>query len=79
MYSMMVGMECLTGMVDIIDIVDGMVLEGLERKVEVDGNIVRLKHKMARTETRVSVIEEWKGEVMEHMRDVGDSQGTIQG
>ena len=79
MYSVVVGTEMLCGMVDIIDTVDGMVLEGLERKVEVDGSIVRLRHKMGRMETRVSVIEEWKGDVTEHMRDIGEAQGRIQG
>ena len=58
MYSTVVGTEMLCGMADIIDTVDGMVLEGLERKVEVDGAIVRLCHKMGRVETWVSVIEE---------------------
>ena len=77
MYSAVVGMEMLSGMADIINIVDGMVLEESERKVKVDGNIACLKHKMVRTEMRVSVMEEWQGEVTEHMRDIREAQGSI--
>ena len=40
MYSAVVGTEMLCGMADIINMVDGMVLEQSERKVEVDGAIV---------------------------------------
>ena len=79
MYSAVVGTEMLCGMADIINMVDGMVLEESERKVEVDGSIVRLHHKMGRTEMRVLVVEEWKGEVTEHMRDIGEAQGGIRG
>ena len=67
MYSTVVGVECMTGMADIIDMVDGMVLEGSERKVEVDQSIVHLCHRLSREETRMSVIEEWKGEVTKHL------------
>ena len=79
MYSAVVGMEMISGMVDIIDMVDGMVLEESERKAEMDGNITHLKHRMGRNEMRVSVMEKWKGEVMEHMRDIGEAQGGIRG
>ena len=75
----LVPSEMLLGMTDIIDMVDGMVLEESERKVEVDRSIVHLRHKMGRTETRVSVVEEWKGEVTEHMCDIGEAQGRIWG
>ena len=44
MYSAVVGTEILCGMADIIDMADGMVLEALERKVEVDGKVVQLCH-----------------------------------
>ena len=79
MYSAVVGMEMLSGMVDIIDMVDGMVLEESERKVEVDRNFTRLKHRMGRNEMRVSVVEEWKGEAMEHMHDIREAQDGIWG
>ena len=75
-YSAVIGTECMVNMANIIDTVDGMVLEGSERKVVVDGGIVRLWHRLSREETRMSVVE-WKGEVTEHLRDVGDSQGVI--
>ena len=77
MYSAIMGTEMILGMVDIIDTVDGMVLEGSERQVVVDRNIVHLKHKMARTETRVSMVEKWKGDITEHMCDIGEAQGGI--
>ena len=79
MYSMVVGTEMLCRMADIIDMVDGMVLEASERKVEVDRAIVCLHHRMGKVETYASVVEEWKGEVTEHMRDIGEAQGGIQG
>ena len=40
MYSAIVGTEMLCGMADIIDMVDGMVLEQSEAKVKADGDIV---------------------------------------
>ena len=43
-YTAMVRVEMLHEMADIIDTVDGMVLEALERKVEVDGKVVQLCH-----------------------------------
>ena len=79
MYSAIVGTEMLCGMADIINTVDGMVLEESERKVEVDGSIVQLCHKMRRTEMRVLVVKEWKGEVTKHLRDIREAQGGIQG
>ena len=79
MYSAVVGTEMLCRMADIINTVDGMVLEGSERKVEVDGAIVRLRHKMGRMEMCVLVVEEWKGDVTEHMQDMGEAQGGIRG
>ena len=41
MYTLVVGMEMLCGMADIIDTVDRMVLEELERKVEVDSVLIQ--------------------------------------
>ena len=79
MYSTVVGTEMLCGMVDIIDTVDGMVLEQSERKAEVNGAVIRLCHQMGRRDDRISVIEEWKGDVTEHMRDIGEAQGGIRG
>ena len=72
-------MEMISGIANIINMVDRMVLEGSERKVKVDRNIACLKHKMVRTKMRVSIMEEWKEEVTEHMRDIGEAQGGIQG
>ena len=48
----------LCRMVDIIDMVDGMVLEQSERKAEVDGGIVWLCHGLSWRDDRVVVIEE---------------------
>ena len=58
MYSAVVGMEMISGIVDIVDTVDGMVLEQSERKVEVDGAIVQLCHQLGRRDDRIAVIEE---------------------
>ena len=58
MYSAVVGTEMLCGIVDIINMVDGMVLEVSERKVEVDGAIVWLCHQMGRRDDRLVVVED---------------------
>ena len=79
MYSAAVGTKMLCGMADIINTVDGMVLEQSERKVEVDGAIVRLCHQMGRRDDRIVVIEEWKEDVSVHMWDIGEAQGRIRG
>ena len=79
MYSAVVGTEMLSGMADIIDMVDGMVLEQSERKVEVDRAIVQLCHQMGRRDNRVAVIEEWKEDVTSYMQDIGEVQGEICG
>ena len=79
MYSAVVGTEMISGMADIIDMVDGMVLEQSERKVEVDRAIVQLRHQLGRRDDKIMVIEEWKGNVTEHMRDIGEAQGLIWG
>ena len=77
MYSAVVGTEMLSRMVDIIDTVDGMVLEQSERKVEVDGAIIWLHHQMGRRDNWIVVIEEWKEDMTGHMQDVGEAQGAI--
>ena len=79
MYSVVVGVEMLSRMANIIDTVDRMVLEESERKVEVNGAIVRLCHQLGRRDDRIAVIEEWKDDVTVHMRDIGEAQGGIQG
>ena len=79
MYSAVMGTEMLCGMADIIDTVDGMVLEQLERKAEVDGTIVRLRHGLSWRDDRVVVIEEWKEDVTKHMWDIGEAQGGVRG
>ena len=44
MYTSVVGVELMEGLAITSDTVDRMVLEGAERKVEVDGALVRLRH-----------------------------------
>ena len=44
MYTAVVGMEMMEGLAITSDTVDRMVLEALERKVEVDGALVDLRH-----------------------------------
>ena len=58
MYSVVVGTEMLCRMMDIINTVDGMVLEQSERKAEVDGAIVWLRHHLGRRDDRIAVMEE---------------------
>ena len=61
------------------DAVDRAVLEASERKAEVDGALVWLRHQLGQRDDRVAVIDEWKGEVTEHMWDIGEVQGAIRG
>ena len=79
MYSVVVGTEMLSGMADIIDTVDGMVLEQSERKAEVDRAVVWLCHQIGRRDDRIAVMEEWKEDVTVYMQDIGEAQGRIQG
>ena len=58
MYTVSVAMKIPLEMANIIDMVDGTILKGLEQKVEVDGNITCLKHRIGRAEMRTAVIEE---------------------
>ena len=44
-----------------------------------DGALVRLRHQLGSRDDRVAVMEEWKGDVTEHMRDIGEAQGLVRG
>ena len=79
MYTSVVGMELMEGLALTADAVDRAVLESSERKAEVDGALVRLRHQLGHRDDRVAVIEEWKGDVTEHMRDIGEAQGLVRG
>ena len=79
MYTVVVGMELLGGLADIHDSLNGMVLEALERKVEVDRAFIWLCHSLGRRDERVMILEDWQWDAMEHMRDIGEAQGGIQG
>ena len=50
MYTSVVGMEMMEGLAITSDTVDRMVLEASERKAEVDGGLVRLRHRLGQTE-----------------------------
>ena len=67
MYTAAVGMELMEGLAMVQDAVDRSALETLERKVEVDGALVRLCHQLGQRDDRVAVIKEWKGDVTEHI------------
>ena len=60
MYTSAVGMEIMEGVAIVQDAVDKSVLETSERKAEVDGALVRLRHQLGARDDRVAVIEEWK-------------------
>ena len=79
MYTSVVGMEMMEGLVMTSDAVDQVVLESSERKAEVDGALVQLCHWMGQRDDRIAIIDEWKEDVMTHMRDVGEAQGLIRG
>ena len=79
MYSAVVGVEMLEGLVMVHDAVDRSVLEASERKAEVDGAIIQLCHHLGRRDDRIAVIDKWKDEVTEHIWDIGEAQGGIQG
>ena len=70
MYSAVVGIEMLCRLADVHDSLDGMVLEQSERKVEVDGAIVWLRHQLGRRDYQLEIVKEWKRDVMEHMCDI---------
>ena len=79
MYTSAVAMEIMEGLVLVQDVVDRMMLERSERKVEVDGALVRLRNQLGHRDDRVVVIEEWKEDVTTHMRDIGEAQGLVRG
>ena len=79
MYTAVVGMEVLEGLAITSDTVDRMALEASERKAEVDGALVRLRHQLGHRDDQVMIIEEWKEDVTTHMRDIGEAQGAIRG
>ena len=79
MYTASVGMELMEGLAMVQDVVDQSALEVSKRKAEVDGAIVWLHHQLGHWDDHVAVIEEWKGEVMEHMQDIGEAQGLVRG
>ena len=63
MYTAVVGMEMMEGLALTSDAVDRMVLERSERKAEVDGALVRLRHQMGQRDDRIAVIEDRKSVV----------------
>ena len=79
MYTSAVGMEIMEGLAIVQDAVDRSTLEASERKAEVDGGLVRLRHRLGQTEARAAVVEEWKEDVTTHMRDIGEAQGLVRG
>ena len=79
MYTAVVGMEMMEGLVQTSDAVDRMALERVERKAEVDGALVYLHHQLGQRDDQIMVINEWKEDVTTHMRDIGEAQGLIWG
>ena len=79
MYTASVGMELTEGLVMVQDVVDRAALETSERKVEVDRSLVQLRHQLGRRDDRIAIIDEWKGEVTEHLWDIREAQGGIWG
>ena len=79
MYMSAVGMEIMEGLAIVQDAVDWSALETLERKAEVDGALVRLRHQLGRRDDRVVILEDWQRDATVYMRDIGESQGLIRG
>ena len=79
MYTTVVRMEMMEGLAMTSDVVDRMVLELLERKVEVDGALVHLHHQLGQRDDCIAIIDEWKEDVTTHMQDIGEAQGLIWG
>ena len=79
MYLAAVGMEMMEEIVIVHDAVDRSTLEASERKAEVDRSLVQLWHQLRRRDHWIAIIDEWKGEVTEHMRDIGEAQGLVRG
>ena len=79
MYTSVVGMEMMEGLAMTLDAVDCLVLETSERKTEVDGALVRLRHQLGQRDDQITIIDEWKEDATTHMRDIGEAQGLIWG
>ena len=79
MYMAAMGMELMEGLGIVQDAVDWATLEASERKAEVDGALVCLRHQLGHQDDRVAMIEEWKEDVTIHMRDIGEAQGLVRG
>ena len=79
MYTAVVGMKMMEGLGLTSDAVDWMTLERSERKAEVDGALVRLRHQMGQRDDWIVIIDEWKEDVTMHMWDIGEAQGAIRG
>ena len=79
MYTAAVGMELMEGLAMVQDAVDRSALEASERKAEVDRAMVRLRHQLGARDDRVVIIEDWKRDVTDHLRDLGEAQGSVRG
>ena len=79
MYTAAMGMELMEGLAIVQDAVDRSALESSERKVEVDRALVRLRHQLGARDDRVVILEDWKRDVTDHMRDIGEAQGAVRG
>ena len=54
-------------------------MENSERKAEVDGALVHLRHQQGQRDDRITIIDEWKKDMTTHMWDTGEAQGLIRG
>ena len=79
MYTSVVGMEIMEGLVIVQDAVDRSALETSERKAEVDGALVHLRHQLGHRDDWVVILEDWQRDANVHMRDIGEAQGLIWG
>ena len=79
MYMSAVAMEIMEGLAIVQDAVDSSTLERSERKAEVDGALVRLRHQLGQWDDRVMILEDWQRDATIHMQDIGEVQGLIQG
>ena len=79
MYTASVGMELMEGLAMVQDAVDRLALEMSERKVEVNGALVGLRHQLGCRDDHIMIIDEWKEDATVHMRDIGEAQGLIRG
>ena len=79
MYTSAVAMEIMEGLAIVQDAVDRTTLERSERKTEVDGALVHLRHQLGHRDDRVIVLEDWQRDATEHMRDIGGGAGFGEG